>query len=112
MPDWLYDAGPDGLLVFLFVTLILGGLGAFVSGRAIAQTWRPLWHVPVYMLALAAAVRFIHFAIFGEVLFSLRNYAVDLAVLTLLAVAGFRAMRSRQMLDQYGWLPAADRPGG
>lgn len=105
MPSWLYDAGPSGLVIFLFTTVLLGGLAAFVSGRVIAQTWRPPWHIPLYMAGLALAVRFIHFAIFGEVLLSLRNYAVDLAVVLGLAFLGFRTMRLRQMAEQYGWLP-------
>lgn len=104
MPAWLYDAGPSGLVIFIFVTVLLGGLAAFVSGRVIAQTWRPLWQLPLYMAVLALAVRFIHFAIFGEVLVSLRNYVVDLAALLVLAGLGFRTMRARQMAEQYGWL--------
>ena len=104
MPTWLYDAGPSGLIIFVVVTLVLGGMAAFVSGRVLAQTWRPLWQLPLYMLTLALAVRFMHFAIFGEVLLSLRNYLVDLATLLGLAHLGFRSMRARQMAEQYGWL--------
>jgi hypothetical protein len=107
MPSWLYDAGPNGLAVFLFATVLLGGTAAFVSGRALAQTWRPRWQLPVYMSLLAAAVRFVHFSIFGEILLAPLNYAVDLAVLLLLAEAGYRSMRASQMSLQYGWL--ADR---
>ena len=33
MPSWLYDAGPSGLVIFLFTTVLLGGLAAFVSGH-------------------------------------------------------------------------------
>ena len=105
MPTWLYDAGPSGLIIFVVVTLLLGGMAAFVSGRVIAQTWRPFWHLPAYMLVLALAVRFMHFAIFGEVLLSVRNYLVDLATLLVFAYLGFRSMRARQMSEQYGWLP-------
>ena len=57
MPEWLYPAGPNSGLAFLFGTLILGGLAALASGRALADTWRPVWQLPMYMLALAAAVR-------------------------------------------------------
>ncbi len=104
MPTWLYDAGPSGLIIFVVVTLLLGGMAAFVSGRVMAQTWRPLWQLPLYMLVLALAVRFMHFAVFGEVLLSGRNYLVDLTVLLVLAQLGFRSMRARQMAEQYGWL--------
>jgi hypothetical protein len=50
-PFQLY-AGDNLLLTFPLVTLGMGGAAAYLSGRAIAQTWRPFWHVPLYMLAL------------------------------------------------------------
>jgi hypothetical protein len=103
MPAWLYDAGPNGLWVFLLVTLVMGGLAAFVSGRAVAQTWRPFWQALLFMVPLAAGVRFIHYAIFHEPLLSARSYLVDLVVLCLLAALGYRLMRARQMAEQYGW---------
>ncbi|MGE5511433.1 MAG: DUF6867 family protein [Bacteroidota bacterium] len=109
MFDKLYETGPNGLWVFLLVTVIIGGSGAFISGRAIAQTWRPFWHVPVYMLLLAAAVRFFHYALFWEVLFSLRNYVVDFTVALVCAALGYRITRARQMAEQYGWLYARRR---
>jgi hypothetical protein len=104
MPASLYETGPNGLWVFLLVTVILGGSAAYISGRAIAQTWRPFWHLPLYMLLLAACVRFFHYALFWEVLLSFQNYLVDLAVLMVLALAGHRATRAQQMRTQYGWI--------
>jgi len=106
----LYETGPNGLWVFLLVTIILGGSAAFISGRAIAQTWRPFWHIPLYMLLLAAFVRFFHYALFWEVLVSLRNYLVDFAVLFALAILGYRMTRSRQMKTQYGWILERHQP--
>ena len=104
MPIWLYDAGPYGHWIFLLVTVLLGGLAALATGRALAQTWRPLWMLPLAMLLLACSVRFIHYAIFAETLLSLRNFAVDMVVITGIAFAGYRDMRRRQMARQYGWL--------
>jgi hypothetical protein len=60
----------DSLGIFILVSVFLGGGGAYLSGRAIAATWRPSWHVVLYMLLLASAVRFIHFALFGGTLLS------------------------------------------
>jgi len=100
----LYDLGNNGPWVFVLVTCLLGGAAAFVSGRAIAQTWRPFWHIPLYMLGLAACVRFFHFALFDEVLLSLKNFAVDFAVVLVAASAGYRLVRAGQMARQYGWL--------
>jgi hypothetical protein len=100
----LYDAGPNGLWIFLLLTVVIGGGAAFVSGQAIAETWRPFWQVIGYGLLLALVVRFLHFALFEEVLLSLRNYIVDAGVLLVLAVIGYLQARSRQMATQYNWL--------
>ncbi len=91
------------LLVVLFVTVGLGGAAAFVSGRAIAATWRPLWMVPIYMALLAAAVRFIHFSVFGGTLLSIVGYLIDYATVLAFGVIGYRLMRRDQMDVQYGW---------
>ncbi len=90
--------------MFLLVTIVLGGGAAFVSGSAIAQTWRPFWQVPLYMLGIAASVRFLHFALFDEVLLSAENFAIDFAVALVAAAAGYRLVRAGQMARQYGWL--------
>ena len=111
MSGSLYQTGPNGLWVFVLVTLVFGGSAAFISGRAIAQTWRPFWQIPFYMLLLAAFVRFFHYALFWDVLFSGKNYLVDFAVLLMLAVIGYRLTRSRQMTTQYGWIFERRAPG-
>jgi hypothetical protein len=102
--DQLYDLGGNGPWVFLLVTCLLGGAGAFVSGRAMAQTWRPFWQVPLYMLGIAAGVRFIHHALFDEVLLSAWNFTVDFIVAVVAASAGYRLVRADQIARQYGWL--------
>jgi predicted permease len=99
----LYDAGPNGHWIFLLVTVVLGGSAAFVSGKAIAETWRPFWQVIAYGLLLGLVVRFVHFALYEEVLLSLRNYIVDCAVLLALAILGYTLARRGQMATQYGW---------
>jgi hypothetical protein len=99
-----YDAGPKGHWVFLLVTVIMGGATAYVTGRSIAETWRPMWHAIGYALITALAVRFIHFALFEEVLLSLRNYLVDCSVLILASILGYILTRRRQMLAQYAVL--------
>jgi len=102
MHDLLYENGDLGS--FLLVTVVLGGGAAWLAGRAIAQTWRPWWSILAYMLILALAVRFIHFALFDGTLLSLHYYAVDAAVAILLAGLGFRVTRAKQMARQYGFL--------
>lgn len=102
MPTF-YEAGPNGLWVFLLVTVVLGGAAAWATGKAIASTWKPLWQLAAYTLILAAAVRFFHYALFAEPLLAPVNYLVDLAVLAALAFGGHRLTRARQMKRQYGW---------
>lgn len=104
MPTWLYTSGPNGLWVFMLLTVLLGGGAAFISGKSIAETWRPFWQVPVYMVLLALTVRFLHFALFEEVLVSAKNFTVDFAILLLLAIVGYRTARAAQMKTQYGEL--------
>lgn len=106
MPEFLYDSsGSDhALWVFILVTVIMGGGAAYATGKAVAQTWRPYWQLPIHMLLLAAAVRFCHYALFWEPFLSLKSYAVDYAVALLVATLGFRLMRARQMARQYRWL--------
>jgi hypothetical protein len=100
----MHAGGDEGLWTFLLVTVLMGGVAAHASGKAIAQTWRPFWHVPLYMLALAAAVRFCHFALFEEPLLSAASYALDFAIAFAAASLGYRLVRARQMAMQYGWL--------
>ena len=107
IPEFLSDERSLG--VFLLVSVLMGGGAAWLSGRAIAQTWRPLWHVVLYMLILALAVRFIHFALFGAKFLTPHYYLVDLAVCIGFGLLGFRLMRVRQMVTRYKWLN--DRAG-
>ena len=99
----VFEGGTYAGSVFLVLTLILGGSMAWSAGRAIALTWRPLWLVPVYMVALSAMVRFLHYALFQENLGSLQHFAVTFLILLALALWGYRSMRVAQMLRQYSW---------
>ena len=101
--------------VFLLLTVIIAGGAAFLSGRALALKWRPVWQLVIYMLLLAAATRFLHYALFGEALLSLKAYVVAAVVLQAAALLGYRLTRVKQMVTQYYWLheragPFAWRP--
>ncbi|MDT3687199.1 MAG: hypothetical protein RO009_19395 [Pseudorhodoplanes sp.] len=102
LAKFLYEE--DSLGVFILLSLIMGGGAAYLSGRAIAGTWRPLWQVSVYMLVLGAAVRFMHFALFEGTLLSPHYYLVDTAICLIFGWLGYRATRAGQMATQYGWL--------
>ena len=101
MQGLLYE---QSLLVFLLVTVAMGGWAAWMSGRAIALTWRSEIKVAAAMIALACVTRFIHFTLFQGALLSPWYFAVDLAVLMGFGFLGFRITRVRQMTTQYRWL--------
>ena len=98
----LYET--ETLLQVALVTGVLGGGAAFLSGRAIAQTWRPFWNVLLYMAMLGAGVRFVHFALFAATLLSPASYLADTLYLVILGALAWRITRAAQMATQYYWL--------
>lgn len=96
--------GSESPLAILFVTVVLGGGAAWLAGRAIAQTWRPLWHVAGYIVLLGAAVRFIQFALFEAPLLAPLAYAADTLFLLVVGCLAWRLTRVTQMVTQYAWL--------
>ena len=102
VPEFATDM--RALLLFLFVTVGLGGGAAAIAGRAIAATWRPWWDVVKYMLLLAIAVRFIQFSVYQSAFLSLPAYLVDAAVCLVAGLLSFRLKRVQQMVSSYGWI--------
>ncbi|GAB5506883.1 MAG: hypothetical protein Rhirs2KO_20460 [Rhizobiaceae bacterium] len=88
---------------FVFVTVILAGGAAYLTGRALARTWQGATTLFLYMLLLTAATRFIHFALFSGTLLSLYYYIIDLIVITAIAFLGMRVTRAKQMATQYSF---------
>ena len=89
---------------FFFVTCLLGGWAAWMTGRACAQTWRPYSSLVVYLLALGVAVRFIHHALFEGTMLTPQYYIVDTVILMVLGFVGYKYTRTNQMVTQYHWL--------
>ena len=100
----------ETFLQVLFVTGIIGGGAAWASGRAIAETWRPLRQVVLYMLLLGAAVRFAHFALFQGELLSFDSYLADTLYLLAVGCLAWRLTRTRRMVTQYRWLYERSSP--
>lgn len=94
----------ESFLQVLFVTGMIGGGAAWLAGHAIAQTWRPFWHVIGYMALLGAAVRFVHFALFDADLLAPLSYGADTLFLLAVGALGWRVTRASQMATQYAWL--------
>jgi hypothetical protein len=102
IPELVSDE--QSLGIFLLVSVLLGGGAAWLAGRAIAATWRPWWHVALYMVILGIGVRFLHFALFDGKFLTLHYYLVDYAVCLGLGLLGFRLMRVTQMVNRYSWI--------
>ena len=104
MGGWLWPEDGGTLLEFLFFVVALGGLFGMATGRAIAGTWKPVLTVVPALLLLAAAVRFLLYALAGEDLLSPYYYAVALVVVAVGGIYGHRSHRAEQMCRQYPWL--------
>jgi hypothetical protein len=94
----------ESWLQVLFVTGILGGGAAWLTGRACADTWRPLRHAVGYAILLGAGVRFFHFALFEGELLSPASYLADTLYLAAVSCLSWRVMRTTRMVSQYPWL--------
>jgi hypothetical protein len=97
---------------FLFVTFVMFGAAACAAGRALALGWRPAWQWLPYALLLAAADRFLLFALFEGALLSLRGFLCAVLPLLLAGFAGYRVTQARMMVRQYPWLYEAAGPFG
>jgi uncharacterized membrane protein YeaQ/YmgE (transglycosylase-associated protein family) len=102
MAGVLWADNDFGFLAFIILG-VLGAAAAFATGRALASGWSPQWRIVPAAVALAAAVQFLHFALFQEDLLSLHFYVVTLILLLLAGWVGYMRMRSRQMATQYSW---------
>jgi hypothetical protein len=96
------DTGVRYLLRFL--VLLVGFWTAWRSGRAAAEGWNGMVTVIIYALLLGVVMRFLHYALFQGPFISAGYYVLDVALLLVFAVAGFRLRRTRQMVQNYYWL--------
>jgi len=108
--DSLYAGETVGHVIL--VTGILGGGAAWLSGRAVANAWRPQWQVVIAAVLVGMAARFIHFALFEGTLLSLLSFSCDTLIFLVLGLAAWRATRAAQMVRQYPWLYARAGPLG
>jgi len=101
---------------FLFMTVLLGGFAAYRAGKTLAAAWDSRVVLVLYMLLLAAAIRFLHTWVFedqfylsdGSFAFSfmalLGMYVLDLIVMVAAAQVGYQLERAQRMTKQYYWL--------
>ena len=90
--------------VFFVVTVVVMGFAAFMTGQALAGTWKPLWQAAFYCALLGLGSRFLIFSLFDGTLLSLTGYLVDVAVLVGIGLFAYRLTRARKMTSQYPWI--------
>ena len=90
--------------VFIGVTLCLIGFAAFMTGQALAATWKPVWQVILYSLLLGFADRFLTWALFQGDLLSATGYIIDTVAIVIIALTAYRLTLARRMTLQYPWL--------
>lgn len=97
------------LSVFVVLTVFITGFAAYMTGQALATTWKPAWHLLIYCALLGGAARFLIYSLYGGQLWSLSGYLIGTTVLITIGLFAFRLNRARKMVSQYPWL--YDRAG-
>jgi len=92
------------LPVFIGVTLILMCGCAILMGRALASSWRPARQAVPYGLLLAAADRFLIYALFDGDIASPGGALIDTYCILFSALITYRLTLAAQMVRQYPWL--------
>ena len=90
--------------VFLFITVLLIGGAALLTGRALARAWRPIWQVVLSCLGLGLVDRFLVYALFDGSLDSISAYLFDSLVLTGIGTFCYRVVHVSMVIQQYPWL--------
>lgn len=107
MDGWLGTApGAYAALLALF------GFAAALAGQAAARQWRGGLHALGYAALLAAAARFLVYALLDGRLLIATGFATDLALLAAVALVAHRVTRVRCLLAQYPWLYEPAGPFG
>jgi hypothetical protein len=101
-----------GIAVFIAVTVCLMGFCAFMTGQALAASWRPVWQVLVYALLLGVADRFLTWALFQGELLLVSGYVIDTLYLLAVGLLAYRVTMVRRITAQYPWLYERAGPFG
>jgi hypothetical protein len=95
-----------------FGMMVIFGFAAFLAGQAVARSWRPAWQILPAALLLAAADRFLLYALFDAEFASPSGFLIAAAILAALAAAAYYLTRAIRMVQQYPWLYERHGPFG
>ena len=90
--------------VFISFTLWLMGWVAFMTGQALATTWRPWGQVVPYTILLGGVDRFFVYALFEGRLLSVEGFLIDTLWLMGVGLVSYRRTLAHKMTLQYPWL--------
>jgi hypothetical protein len=103
----LYD---NSFAAFAITTLLLGGGASWMTGRALAQSWRPVWQLICYTGLLALPARFLHWSLANGTLLSGQYLLTDGILLIAIGLLSYRLSQTTQMVTQYPWLYQSRTP--
>jgi branched-chain amino acid transport system ATP-binding protein len=98
--------------IFIGLTVILVGGAAILTGRAVANNWKPAWQVVASCFGLALADRFLIYALFQGELLSASGILVHFLVLTAMGLAAWRIAKVGKLVNQYPWRYRRTSPFG
>lgn len=97
---------------FIFVTIVLAGAGAYLTGQTQAESWHGWRHLIPFVLLLVFASRFLHYALFDGVFLAPVGAVIDLVWVSLLMAFGYATTRASKMVRQYPWMYERAGPFG
>ncbi len=101
----LFFEGDTGVRsVIRLIVALIGFWTAWRSGKAAADGWSDYPIVIGYTVLLAAAMQFLHHALFDGPVISVFYYVIDFVLLLIFSTAGYRYRRTNQMVNNYYWL--------
>lgn len=98
----------ESVAEFVVMTVVLFGGAGFLMGQALAQTWRPSWHLYPYAFLMAVANRILAYALFSGDLAAVGPFVTDFVIVAGLAALAYRITQARTMTRQYPWLYEQD----
>src|SRR5512134_2723718 len=85
------------LPMFVLVTIFIIGFAAYMTGQALAATWKPIWHLLIYCALLGGAARFLIYALYQGDLWSVSGYIIGTAALVAIGLFAYRLTRARNI---------------
>ncbi len=104
MQGLFFESDTGVRYVLRLLVVLIGFWTAWRTGKAVAEGWSDIGTVVIYTLLLGIVMRFLHYALFQGPFISAPLYVLDVLLLLVFSVAGFRMRRTRQMVQNYYWL--------